>query len=249
MPNNNKKASLSSIIGPGILVAATGVGAGDLVTAGIAGSEIGTTILWAALVGAILKWCLTEGLARWPLATGTSLLEGWVQHFGIWLQWTFMIYFLIWSFAVGGAMVNACGIAGAGLIPFGDIETSKIIWGIIHSAIGFLLVWKGGYKLFEKMMSVFVGIMFIAVVLTAVLIAPEISLILKGLFIPVVPKGGATWTLGVLGGVGGRVSGGVDQRDGPGQPIIVTKIHHSVVGKIVAARGPGRRINGDRVKI
>lgn len=38
-----------SIIVPGLLIAATGVGAGDLATAGFAGSQLGVLILWAVV--------------------------------------------------------------------------------------------------------------------------------------------------------------------------------------------------------
>ena len=38
-------------IAPGILVAATGVGAGDLLIASLAGSALGIGILWAAVAG------------------------------------------------------------------------------------------------------------------------------------------------------------------------------------------------------
>lgn len=38
-------------LGPGIVVAATGVGAGDLVATLIAGSRFGYALLWAAVVG------------------------------------------------------------------------------------------------------------------------------------------------------------------------------------------------------
>ena len=43
-----------SLIGPGIVVAATGVGAGDLVATLIAGSRFGYALLWAAIVGTVL---------------------------------------------------------------------------------------------------------------------------------------------------------------------------------------------------
>ncbi|MEU7402603.1 hypothetical protein AB0B09_15195, partial [Streptomyces sp. NPDC044948] len=46
-------------IGPGIVVAATGVGAGDLVATLIAGSNFGYTLLWAAVIG-----CLEQGEPR-----------------------------------------------------------------------------------------------------------------------------------------------------------------------------------------
>ena len=68
--------NLLVIVGPGLLVAATGVGAGDLATASLSGSFLGTAILWAAVLGAFLKFVVTEGLARWQLATGDTLIEG-----------------------------------------------------------------------------------------------------------------------------------------------------------------------------
>jgi Mn2+/Fe2+ NRAMP family transporter len=64
--------------GPGIVIAATGLGAGDLIVAPVAGAKYGIAILWAAALGALLKFTLNEGLARWRLATGATLLEGWV---------------------------------------------------------------------------------------------------------------------------------------------------------------------------
>ena len=83
----NRSPSIFTIIAPGILLAATGVGAGDLLTATLAGSEVGLAVLWAAVAGAILKWTLNEGLARWQLATDSTLLEGWARHLGgDWLE-------------------------------------------------------------------------------------------------------------------------------------------------------------------
>jgi len=196
-----------SAFAPGILVAATGVGAGDLLTAGLGGSEVGLIILWAAVVGALLKWFLNEGIARWQMATGTTLLEGWITHLGQWIQWVFIVYLLIWSFFTGSALVNACGVAGSGLFPLADdMNVSKIIWGIIHSLAGLLLVLFGGYKLFEKVMSVFIGIMFITVVLTAICIKPDIAAVSRGILYPVIPQKGLYWVLGILGGVGGTVT-------------------------------------------
>ena len=56
-------------------MAATGVGAGDLATGAFTGSALGTAVLWAVLAGAALKYALNEGLARWQLVTGETLLE------------------------------------------------------------------------------------------------------------------------------------------------------------------------------
>ena len=68
-----KKSSFSlKHFGPGLAIAATGLGAGDLIVASVAGAKFGTTILWAAVLGALMKYVMNEGLTRWQLATGTT---------------------------------------------------------------------------------------------------------------------------------------------------------------------------------
>jgi Mn2+/Fe2+ NRAMP family transporter len=199
--------STFAILAPGILVAATGVGAGDLLTASIAGSVVGVSILWAAPAGAILKYFLTEGVARWQMATRTTLLEGWLTRFGPLWQWVFLSYLLLWSFFVGGALVSACGVAGAGLLPLGDdLRVSKSVWGVVHSLAGYCMVRFGGYRFFEKAMSAMVGLMFVTVMLTALLMRPDLSVVLRGCLLPTIPKEGVGWLIGVLGGVGGTVT-------------------------------------------
>jgi Mn2+/Fe2+ NRAMP family transporter len=195
-----------SRIALGLIVAATGVGAGDLITASLAGSEIGLALLWAALAGAVLKWVLNEGISRWQMATSTTLLEGWAEHFGAVVHWVFFSYFLIWSYAVAGALINACGVAGTGLFPIGDPGTSRVVWGVAHSLIGLALVWAGGFRVFQYVMSVLVAVMVVAVLLTVVLIAPDWSRVLEGLALPSIPAGGTGWMLALLGGVGGTVT-------------------------------------------
>lgn len=196
------------MIGPGILVAATGVGAGDLVSAGFAGAKVGLTILWAALAGTILKWFLTEGIARWQLATKTSLLEGWKQNLGNWFQWIFIVYLFAWSVFTGGAIIKACASAGHSLFPLvEDPQMSGFIWGLIHAAAAYLMVRLGGFGFFEKAMSVCIALMFITVVTTAILLKPDLGEIVAGLFIPSLPGAeGNARVLSVLGGVGGTVT-------------------------------------------
>ena len=201
-----RSPSIFTIIAPGILLAATGVGAGDLLTATLAGSEVGLAVLWAAVAGAILKWTLNEGLARWQLATDSTLLEGWVWKLGGWIQWVFLVYLILFTLPVGGALASACGVAASAFVPLSeDPDTSKIIWGIVHSLVGYLLVRYGSFRLFEILMSACIGVMFVTVVLTVFLMDPDWPGIARG-FIPSVPTGSSAWLLGVMGGVGGTVT-------------------------------------------
>ena len=200
--------SFLSIIGPGVLLFAAGVGAGDLLTASMAGSDVGLVVVWAAVVGTILKWTLSEGIARWQMGTGRSMLEGWVRH-APWFAWIFFAYFILWTFVVAGALVNACGIAATAFLQIGTESESKVVWGVIHSLVAMLLVWKGDYDRFETIMKYVIGVKFMIVVLTAALIvAAEPGVILGGIFAPKMPSGIGGWSrfLGVLGGVGGTVT-------------------------------------------
>ena len=171
-----------------MLLAATGVGAGDLLTASLAGSKVGLSLLWAVVAGAILKWTLNEGLARWQLATNSTLLEGWVWRLGRWVQWVFLAYLLLFTMVTGGALVSACGVAGSAFFPLGDVDTSKIIWGIVHCMVGYVLVRYASFRVFEVLMSTCIGVMFVTVVLTVFLIDPDWGAIGRG-FIPLINFG------------------------------------------------------------
>lgn len=193
-------------LAPGILVAATGVGAGDLITASFAGAQVGVVLLWAPIAGAVLKWTLNEGVARWQMATDTTLLDGWSNRLGAWARWVFLVYFLFWTLFVGGALISACGVAGDGLLRLGDPKTSRIVWGILHSFVGLGLVWVGGFRLFEKVMSFCIAVMFAAVIATAFLVNPDWGAVGRSIVAPRLTAESVPWALGVLGGVGGTVT-------------------------------------------
>ena len=133
------------IVGPGLVIAATGVGAGDLVAAAVSGSRYGFAVVWVALLGAALKFTLNEGLARWQLATGKTLVEGWVEHLGRWVQYVFLFYLIVWSFVVAGALISACGLAAHALCPVLSVE----VWGVLHSIVAALLVQAPGKTLID----------------------------------------------------------------------------------------------------
>jgi Mn2+/Fe2+ NRAMP family transporter len=93
------------------------------------------------------------------------------------------------------------------LLPLGeDLRASKAVWGIVHSVAGYCLVRIGGYRWFEKLMSTMIGLMFVTVILTALLMRPDGYAVLRGCLVPAIPEKGVAWLIGVLGGVGGTVT-------------------------------------------
>jgi Mn2+/Fe2+ NRAMP family transporter len=189
-------------IGPGLVIAATGLGAGDLIAAAVAGARYGTAILWAAILGAIVKFAMNEGLVRWQLATGSTLLEGWIQRLPRIVSLYFLVYLVLWSFIVAGALIASTGLAAHALYP--GLSVGQ--WGVLHSLAALLLVTTGRYALLEKIMKLFMALMLLVVLVCAFWVAPDLSEITRGLFAPAIPKGSAVFVMSVIGGVGGSVT-------------------------------------------
>ncbi|MGB5179978.1 MAG: Nramp family divalent metal transporter [Gammaproteobacteria bacterium] len=198
----NKSTFSLRNIGPGLVIAATGLGAGDLIAASVAGARYGTAILWVVLVGAAMKYVMTEGLTRWQLATGTTLLEGWVQRLPKIISLYFFVYLVVWSFIVAGALIASTGLAAHALYPDLSVE----VWGMLHSLLALVLVMVGRYSLLERLMKFFMGLMLLVVIICAAWVAPGMSGILSGLLIPSIPEGSVLFIFGIIGGVGGSVT-------------------------------------------
>lgn len=191
------------------MLAATGVGAGDLAGGAFAGMKLGPAVLWAVLLGASFKFVITEGLARWQLATETTLLEGAVLRLGRGVQWAFFVYLLVWTFGVGASLISACGVAGHALLPiFDDPDLGKIVWGCSQSLIGLGLVWLGSFRFFERLLSALVAGMIAVVLVTCVALQPDWQAVGHGLVVPRVPDEpeAVAWTLALMGGVGGTLT-------------------------------------------
>jgi Mn2+/Fe2+ NRAMP family transporter len=191
------------LIGPGLLVAAAGIGAGDIVSATMAGAAHGLVLLWVVALAAFLKCFLNEGIARWQLATDTTAIEGWSTNLPWWVQVYFAFYLVIWTVSVSAALTSASGLGIANLTN-GAIPRS---WGAVsHSLIGCVLVLAGGFKGFEKVMKVLIATMFFSIIACAALTFHDPAAVLRGLFVPAIPTGGGSSVLSVLGGIGGSIA-------------------------------------------
>ncbi|TFD55594.1 divalent metal cation transporter [Cryobacterium sp. Hh7] len=188
------------IVGPGLVVAATGVGAADMVATLVAGSRYGYALLWAVILGVILKIVLVEGAGRYTLATGMTIFEGW-RSLGKWTTWYFGPYIMLWGFVYGATAMSSAALPLAALFPVFPLQ----VWAVLMGLAGLTMVWFGRYAFFEKVTAVLVGIMFVTVVGLAVIAVPDFPAMLAGL-VPIIPEGGVLYTLALAGGVGGTIT-------------------------------------------
>lgn len=195
--------SFWKLAGPGLVVAATGIGSGDVVSATVGGANYGVALLWAIAIGAFFKFVLNEGIARWQLATGTTIVEGWAEHLPAWVKAYFAIYLVIWTVAVSAALTNATGLGIANLTG-GAISQP---WGaVFHSLFGFGFVLLGGYMGFEKLMKTLVGVMGFSILICAILTFHHPEAVVRGLLVPIIPRGSGPQVLSLIGGIGGSIT-------------------------------------------
>jgi Mn2+/Fe2+ NRAMP family transporter len=187
--------------GPGIVIAVTGVGAGDMVSSLVAGTDFGMVLLWAVVLGAILKYFLTEGIGRWYMASGQTILQGW-RSLGRWAIWYFVIYLFIVTFVFGAAVTSTAALAVDAALP-GVLPLWA--WAALHSVAAFIIVGIGRYGLFEMIMKTFAALKFGIVILLAILLAPALGEVVRG-FVPRIPEGALINVLAIIGGVGGTYS-------------------------------------------
>lgn len=190
------------LVGPGIVIAATGVGAGDMVTSLVAGTQYGATFVWAIILGVVIKLCLVEGMGRWYMASGQTIVQGW-HSISRWASGYFVGYLFLVMFFYGAAITSASALAVDAMFP-GVLSVTG--WAIIHGLLGFAILLIGRYGVFEHIMEFFVGLMFVTVVGLGVFLAPGVGLDLLAGVVPTLPEGSTLYALGVIGGVSGTYS-------------------------------------------
>lgn len=190
-------------LGPGIVAAATGVGAADLVATLTAGSRYGYMLMWAVVLGVIFKIILVEGVGRYYLSTGKTIFQGW-RTLGSWTSWYFGIYIIIWGFVYGATAMSSTALPVVGLFP----EVNSIVVAAVAGLAGMGLVWLNRYNLVEKLMTILIGVMFLTVVVSAIYVMPNVPAMLAGLIprLPSTDPQAMFYVLGLAGGVGGTIT-------------------------------------------
>lgn len=187
-------------LGPGVVLAAAGIGAGDMVTTLSGSAAYGMGLMWAVAVGVVVKFALTEAVGRLQLVTGQTPLSS-LRTAGAWLPWIFLGIFAVIGLIYGAGLSSVAALALQALFPALPITPVAIAIALVCG----VLVLVGRYRLFERAMMSFTVLMFAGVIGTAAVMlsrmdAPgDVLVTLR----PVLPEGSITAVLALIGGVGG----------------------------------------------
>ena len=104
-----------SHLGPGLIIAASIVGSGELIATTITGAKAGLSLLWLIILGCVIKVFAQIEIGRFTIASGTPTLSALNQvpgpripGRGNWLIW---YWFFMWFCSIGqlGAIVGGVG--------------------------------------------------------------------------------------------------------------------------------------------
>lgn len=187
-------------LGPGVFVAAAFIGPGTVTTATMAGAGYGYTLLWAVAFSIVATIILQEMSARLGAITGLGVGDALRTKTKSKVFKIFTFGLVILAIVIGNAAYEAGNLSGA-VIGFESLNQKFIVNPLIIllGGLTFLLLFMGRYQLIERFLITLVAIMGIVFLVSAILVKPDFSKILNGLFIPVIPENSILMILGLVG--------------------------------------------------
>lgn len=181
-------------VGPGATVAACIVGPGTVTTCTITGASYGYTLLWTMLFSVLSVLVLQNMATRVGIISKKGLGEAERIVFQGRKIHILLAVIFITAGIVGNTAFETSNLIGStmgmeAVFP----QVSRIVWILILGVVAGVLLFIGNYSYIEKFLTALVGLMGILFLITAVAIRPDWSEVLKGMFIPRVPKVERAW--------------------------------------------------------
>jgi manganese transport protein len=197
--NTSNSNTSGAKFGPGILVTAAFIGPGTIATASIAGAQYGFALMWALLFSVLATIVLQEMTARLGLVARLGLAEALRNTFsGSWLG-KCSIMLVVAAIGLGNAAYEAGNITGAalGLESISGVPVTQ--WSLAVGLLAAALLASGRYGLIEKLLVVLVILMSLVFLATLIMVAPSLTAMLKGMFIPRLPEGSLLTVIALIG--------------------------------------------------
>jgi Mn2+/Fe2+ NRAMP family transporter len=145
-------------IGPGMVLAASIVGSGELIATTTLGAQVGFAALWIILLSCAIKPVVQAELGRYTIATGHTGLEGFNRVPGprIGVSWVVVA----WAITVTLTLLQVGGMYGGVaqvlhmLVPVVSVK----LWVAVCVVITVALLLGGGYNRIERLAFVKVGL-------------------------------------------------------------------------------------------
>jgi Mn2+/Fe2+ NRAMP family transporter len=145
-------------IGPGIILAASIVGSGELIATTTLGAEVGYVALWVILLSCVVKPAIQAEIGRYSIVTGQTGLAGFNQvpgpKIGVnWVVWGWAAMITITRFQIGAMFGGVAQVLNL-LVP----SVPPAAWVVLLLGITLILLLGGGYERVEHLATIKVGL-------------------------------------------------------------------------------------------
>ena len=186
-------------IGPGAVITASFIGPGTVASCTRAGADFGYALLWTVLFSTIATIVLQEMSARLGIVTQNGLGEAIANTFENSKLKKISVWLVGISIVSGCAAYIAGDLAGTALGLSTLIEVKTNILAPIIGVVVLGLVYKGSFKMLERLLTILVALMAIIFVTTMIITKPNLSEIFSGTFIPTIPEGSIFMVIAIIG--------------------------------------------------
>jgi manganese transport protein len=144
-------------LGPGLILTASIVGSGELITTTLLGAQAGFVCFWVIIVSCLVKVAVQVEFGKNAIYSGRSTmlalngLPGPKIGRANWSIWLWLVLMLPKMLQVGG-IVGGVALVCKEVWP--SSESTWVVWPVAVSAS--LLVWMGGYRLIERVCVVLI---------------------------------------------------------------------------------------------
>ncbi len=187
-------------IGPGAIVTAAFIGPGTVTTCLRAGVDFRYALLWALVFATIGTIVFQEMAARLGVVAEIGLGEAIRRRFDRQraLYW-FAAALVVGAIGLGNAAYQTGNLLGAasGLQILGGGRTSW--WGLAVGVLASLFLWRGSYRLLERLLVTLVILMSVVFIATAIAVVHDTGDLLAGLVVPRLPEGSDLVALALIG--------------------------------------------------
>ena len=195
-------------MGPGIVVALTWLGAGDLVDSAVAGANYGYSLMWAILIALFVRFIFVSTIAKYQLCNQhrESILSGF-KRIHPFLPYIIIIIAIFFGHFYCSYMIKGLGKASYNLTGI----FSAFMWSIIWVVFSAILIFKGKYKRIEFIFYIFLFVLTTSLIAVSIMSNPNPNKIISGIFLFDIPQKNGSFAallviISLIGAIGGSIA-------------------------------------------
>lgn len=208
MPARYRKLKTAlAAIGPGLFLIGYNIGTGSIVTMATSGAAFGMSLFWAVALSCVFTYVLMVAYGQVTLVTGRTALANFRSAFPRFRIGDALGLYIMTALIIGEilSLIGIMGIVsellqeGSRLLLGGKGFSTLSITVVLATAL-YALLWYGRYKVFERVLTLFVIFMALSFIVVFILVRPNLGVILQGL-VPRIPSGpGALHLIAAMAG-------------------------------------------------